>query len=187
MADGAPDAAATGAEDLVRRMVDANVSYYRAWGSLVTDWLTELTEVARAAPGVVSLQTPPAPRTSSPAPAGHRHAPPAPPPTPAAVLVLEGPAGTQAAGAFEVENVLDAEAAGVVVVDPFRDPAGQPVGVDVVVAPERLELAPGQSVVVSLRATVPEAAAVGVDHRSTVRVEGIPAGTIAVVLRRLET
>jgi hypothetical protein len=26
----------------------------------------------------------------------------------------------------------------------------------------------------------------GVDHRSTVRVEGIPAGTIAVVLRRTD-
>jgi hypothetical protein len=100
------------------------------------------------------------------------------------VLVLEGPAGTLAAGAFEVENVLDTAASGLVVVDPFRDPAGQPVDVAVVVTPERLELSAGQSVVVSLRATVPDAVAPEVDHRSTVRVDGIPSGTIAVVLRR---
>lgn len=187
MADGAPDSATTGAEDLVRRMVDANVSYYKAWGALVTDWLTEMTEVAKAAPRAVSLQTPSTPSTHTHAApsTGHRHAP-APPPATAAVLVLEGPAGAQAAGAFEVENILDAPASGVVVVDPFRDPAGQPVDVTVVVTPATLELAPSQSVVVSLQATVPDTLVRDVDHRSTVRVDGIPAGTIAVVLRRTE-
>jgi len=172
----------SGAEDLVRRMVDANVTYVKAWGALVTDWLTEVTAVARAAPGVVSVQTP------STAPRQHTHAEPAPAagPAAAAVLVLEGPAGAEVAGAFEVENVLDAAAAGVVVVDPFRDPAGQPVDVEVVVTPSDLELAAGASRIVSVRARVPATAVAGVDHRSTVRVEGIPAGTIAVVLRRTD-
>jgi hypothetical protein len=170
-----------GADDLVRRIVDANVTYYKAWGALVTDWLAEVSAVAKAAPRVVNLPTPtfgtPAPTTSE----HHHHEPPAPV---AAALVLEGPAGAEVAGAFEVENVLTEAASGVVVVDPFRDPAGQPVDVSVAVTPSDLELGAGESVVVSLRATVPDALVAGVDHRSTVRVEGIPAGTIAVVLRR---
>ncbi|WP_426592193.1 hypothetical protein ACPPVS_10385 [Cellulomonas sp. McL0617] len=174
MADPTP-----GAQDLVRRIVDANVTYMKAWGSLVTDWLSEVSAVATAAPGVVSVQTPATTPT-------HTHAPSPAEPAGAAVLVLEGPAGAQVAGAFEVENVLDAEASGVVVVDPFRDLAGQPVDVEVAITPTALDLAAGESVIVSVRATVPATAVSGVDHRSTVRVEGIPAGTIAVVLRRTD-
>ncbi|WP_421734024.1 hypothetical protein [Cellulomonas sp.] len=185
MAEPRPTA---GADDLVRRIVDANVSYYKAWGALVTDWLAEVTAVVQATPGVVSLQTPGRPATHShdDAPATHQHATGDVPAPAAALLVLEGPAGAEAAGAFEVENVLDAAAAGVVVVDPFRDPSGQPVDVEVTVTPSTLDLAAKESVVVSLRATVPDTVVAGVDHRSTVRVDGIPAGTIAVVLRRTD-
>lgn len=185
MAEPPPTA---GADDLVRRIVDANVAYYKAWGSLVTDWLAEVTAVAKEAPRVVSLQTPGRPATHShaDAPVAHQHTADDAPAPAAASLVLEGPAGAQAAGAFEVENVLDAAAAGVVVVDPFRDPSGQPVDVEVTVTPSTLDLAAKESVVVSLRATVPDSVVAGVDHRSTVRVEGIPAGTIAVVLRRTD-
>ncbi|MEZ0447765.1 hypothetical protein [Cellulomonas sp. ICMP 17802] len=171
-----------GADDLVRRIVDANITYYKAWGALVTDWLTEVSAIAKAAPRVVNLQTPTF-GTPARAPEHHHENVPAPA---AAMLVLEGSAGAVAAGAFEVENVLDSPATGVVVVDPFRDPSGQPVDVTVAVTPSDLELGAGESVVVSLRATVPESVVAGVDHRSTVRVEGIPAGTIAVVLRRTD-
>lgn len=193
------------ADDLVKRLVEANVTYVRAWGELVTDWLGAVGEVVRDVPRSVTLTTPPAPTgrtptsaeasaTSARAAAAHaRHAgaggaqPDAaqgPAAAPAAALVLEAPAGGEASGAFEVENVLGAPASASVVLDPFTDAAGASLAVATTIRPEAVTLEAGESTVVVVRVTVPDDARPGTDYRSVVRIEGIPAGTVGVVLRR---
>lgn len=200
-----------GADDLVRRLVDANVTYVRAWGELVTDWLGAVGQVVRDVPRTVTLQTPTststpttasgarddaahhaqhaaatqaatAPGTAGPgAPAAGSAAGPS-----GATLVLEGAAGDEAGGAFEIENVLGAPATASVVLDPFRDAAGRTLVVDATIRPDAVTLDAGESTVVVLRVRVPADAEPGVDHRSTLRIDGIPAGTVGVVLRRTD-
>ncbi|MDM7853543.1 hypothetical protein [Cellulomonas alba] len=193
------DAPGGGADDLVRRLVDANVTYVRAWGDLVTDWLGAVGQVVRDVPRAVTLQTPAAttPRDDAAHRAQHAAAAQAasasgtaasgsPAAPSAAALVLEGAVGEEAGGAFEIENVLDAPATASVVLDPFRDAAGGTLHVDATIRPHAVTLDAGESTVVVLRVRVPADAQAGSDYRSTLRIDGIPAGTVGVVLRRTD-
>jgi hypothetical protein len=166
--------------DVLRRAAEANMRYYQAWGDLARQWLDEITAVSR---DVLSKTAPAstAARTVSVAPAAA--AQPAAPPAGAAALVLEASAGAEATGAFLVENHLGHPVDAAMLADPIE-------GADDVVLqfePPGVSLAPHESAVVKVRVIVPSGLSAGVDHRTTLRVPGLPGTSIPVVVRRTDS
>ncbi|MGH9149861.1 MAG: hypothetical protein ACRD0F_05915, partial [Acidimicrobiales bacterium] len=90
-----------------------------------------------------------------------------------------------ATGAFLVDNGMSHPVEAPIDATPFRDGDGQAVEVDLRVEPGVVRLAPGEQALVRVAATIPEAAAAGVDHRATISVPTLPGTPVTLVLRRL--
>ena len=193
------------------RALQAHARYAEALGSLTSTWLRELADLGAAvrlprvvavpgfdrpapdhAPGAASAgpgtaaRGPGAQGTAAPGPAAQRAAAPAvglAPRPESASLVLEAAGGHQATGAFLVENTLSRRVEQAVEAGQFANAAGAVADVPVVLAPDAVDLGPGEQVVVQVTAVVPET--LDGEHRGTLRVAGVPGAEMPVILRRL--
>ena len=97
--------------------------------------------------------------------------------------MLEAAGGHQATGAFLVENTLSRRVEQAVEAGQFANAAGAVADVPVVLAPDAVDLGPGEQVVVQVTAVLPET--LDGEHRGTLRVAGVPGAEMPVILRRL--
>jgi hypothetical protein len=170
------------ADDLAgvwRNAVDANVRYWDAWGRIANDYVRELGDTLRGCAPLLRL-----PAWSVPAPmtAAARESRPAvvvPEAHPSA-LVLEAAAGAVASGAVLVENHLPHPVTAAV--EPRFDlPEGDDVSVEVV--PRTVELAPGESSVVRIKAVIPLEGPR--DVRGELLVPQLAGTSVSLVIRRI--
>ncbi|MFC7530833.1 hypothetical protein [Actinoplanes sp. GCM10030250] len=139
---------AEGLQDAWRRAIDANLRYYGAWSSLVEDYVRDLGNVLKDNAPAVRLPSFTVPGVVPPADPGAARQPPPPGRLPA--VVLEGPPGATVQGAVLVQNHLPHPVTAAV--DVRMDTAGP----QVIVEPAAVTLAPGETTVVRITATVPD-------------------------------
>lgn len=163
-----------------RRAVDANARYYQEWGRLAERYVRDLngvlssyrTDQTRPAARAATASAPPSPAPVVPEPAVPAPVVPAP-----AALVLEGPPGAVTQGAVLVENHLSHPVSAVV-------ESRMESAVEIAVDPAAVELAPGESAVVRVRATVPAGAAAGDEIAGQLQVPEL-VGTVVPLLVRV--
>lgn len=161
---------------LVKRAFDANLRYWEAVGRATTDYVQAVTKIWADAPitwtpGAGALSwVPRVPADAHPAA------------TPA--LLLEGVMGSQARAVVLISNDLDREAEAMVSVSELRAPDGRWVSFDIRSSPERVKLAAGARLPVTLTADITDAMAEGVDYHGEINVPGLSNKGVPVVLRR---
>jgi hypothetical protein len=147
---------ADGMGDVWRHAVDANVRYYEAWGRIAEDYIRDLGSALKGfspqvrlpavtLPVVTATDASVAPRSTS---AAGTAPPAAAQSAPGVALVLEGNPGSVVQGALLVENHLPHPVSAAVDVHTESE-------VEVTVAPSTVDLAPGESAVVRVSATIP--------------------------------
>jgi len=159
-------------EQLWRRAVDAQLTYYRSIGQLSVEY-------ARAALGVVRTDRPsvvPSPTT----PAAQATQPAAAP-----VLALEAEAGSWALGMFVVENSTGAPVSAAVELPALADADGRQVHGEIRFEPEVITLQPGEQTLVQIGVEVTRGLRRGVDYRGEVSVPGLTGTRIPLVVRRV--
>jgi hypothetical protein len=172
-------------EELLRRIVEANLRYYEAVERLSVDYV-------RAVAGSVRSLGTGLRNENALATAGktwtirdpHLAAVDAPANAPA--LVLEAEVGGSATGAFVGENLLAEGTSSPVVVSPFVSDDGRELRPRLVFDPEVVVLTAGEETVVRVVATVDEAFEPGVAYRAEVTVHGLVGPGLTVVTRRIE-
>jgi hypothetical protein len=175
-------------ESTLRRAFEANMTYYQALGSALTDYVRSLAGLWG------DLRLPFDPGTwrfapdVTPSQAATASAPPAPPAAARAtpVLVLEADAGQEARGAFVVSNSLPRRVSAPVISSPFSDPSGREVRPALRLEPDLVTLDPGGKVVVEIVVLMSEELEPGVSYRGAIGVPGLSEGQVPVVLRRRE-
>ncbi len=168
-----------GLEQVWRRALEANARYYEALGQVTTDYLKALVGVLGEVKLPASLGGG-ATRTATPS-APAREAASAP-----SAMVLEGPAGQTAVGAFMVQNRLGQHVAAPVVTSAFLDPSGLELRPPLAFEPDVVSLDPGEQLLVRVTASIDERLAPGVGYRGEVTIPGLSGDRIALVLRRRE-
>ncbi len=158
-------------ENLLKRGIDANVKYWEAVGRAASDYVQTVSKIWADAPiaftpGTFTTRSTTTTRPSGPA------------------LLLEGPAGTQARAVVMISNDLDRDADAAVSVTDLRAPDGQRVSFDIRPSPDRVKLARGEKVPVTLTADITDAMADGVDYEGEINVPGLSTKGVPVVLRR---
>lgn len=162
-------------DDLVKRAFDANVRYWEAVGRATTDYVQAVTKIWADAPvsWTPGIAMPWARRPST----DTRSAA-----TPA--LLLEAVAGAQARAVVLISNDLDRDAEAAVSISELRAPDGRWVSFDIRSSPERVKLASGARMPVTLTAEITEAMTEGVDYHGEINVPGLSNKGVPVVLRR---
>jgi hypothetical protein len=169
---------------VLRRVSEANLRYYQAWGQLTVDYVSslvglvgDLTRANRSQSGPVSapvqMMTPAAAPMATPAAA---------PPPPA--MVLEAESGGHAVGAFLVENRLAQRVSAPVVASTFLDPDGREFRPQLSLEPEIVTLEPGEQILVRVLSAIDDQLEPGVTYRGNVSVPGLGGSNLRLVLRR---
>jgi hypothetical protein len=168
---------ANGLAELWRRAIDANVRYYEEWGRVAQAYVRDLASALSNYSPRISLPTITVPAVAQ-APGPPAPAAPAARPEPAQgpAIVLEGAPGAKVQGAVLVQNYLPHP----VTASVQAEMAG--ADIDVVVEPATVELAPGESAVVGITATVPDDPAAP-ETRGQVLVPELVGTAVPVVLR----
>jgi hypothetical protein len=159
-----------------RRVMDANMRYYRAVGELTLGHVRALSDAAGEllrAPAA----SPPSPPRAAPE-RKHSEAQPA--------MVLESEAGAAAIGAFVIANGLDRRVTAPIVVSRLMSPEGHEVRPTLAFEPEVVLLEPGEQVLVRIAAAVDNSLVPGVRYRGELTVPDLPGTRIPIVLRRRE-
>ncbi len=180
-----PDSGATGLEATLRKVMEANFSYYRGLSRLTADYLgavfgtlETLRLPVRLAPGgrpaAVPASEPPVTVTSSPQP----------PATAGPAMVLEGEAGTRVLGVFLVENKLQHRVSAPISASAFSDPNGREVRPGLAFEPEIVTLEPAEQLLVRVVAVLDEQLEPQVDYRGELTIPGLSGNRVKLVLRR---
>lgn len=178
-------------EEVLRRLIDANLKYYQGLGQLVTDYVGALSRVSQDLGSVLVARSAAGRASGLPGAGG----PPAraaageqpqslPVQSGVPALVLEGPANALVQGMFRVDNGLPREVAAPVAATPFMDESGAEVHFDLASEPKVVALKAGESALVRLGVTIPEAIPDGATCRGEVTVPGLSHMAIPVVIRR---
>ena len=169
-----------------QRALDANVRYYEAWGRVATDYVRELSTALKGfspqmhlptitLPNITLPVTSAAAGASSRATATDSASPTRGAPSPA--VVLEAVPGAIAEGAVLVENHLSHPVSAAIEAHVDGE-------IQIVVEPDRVDLAPGESVVVRVSTTIPGAeSSQAVEIRGELRVPEL-VGTVVPLLIR---
>jgi hypothetical protein len=172
--------------DVWQRALDANVRYYEAWGRVATDYVRELSTALKGFSPRMQLPTITLPNITLPVTSAATGAASRPQPTgsetptpgaPNPAVVLEAAPGSSAQGAVLVENHLS---------HPVSAPIEAQVDgeIHILIEPDRVDLAPGESVVVRVSATIPhDESSAPLEIRGELRVPEL-VGTVVPLLIR---
>lgn len=134
-----------------RRALDLNVRYYEAWGRVANDYVRDLGATLKSYSPAMRLPTitlPNVKATTAP-PTTPRSADTTPQPASRPVVLLEAAPGSIATGAVLVENHLPHPVSAAICAMVDSD-------IDIIVEPDRVDLAPGESAVLRVNATIPQ-------------------------------
>jgi len=166
------------ADEVLKRLVDANLRWYEGFGRVTADYAQALSKLwTDAALGIFTPKTTHA--TAAPA------SPPAAP-RPAS-LVLEAELGQVAQGVLMVENRLARAVTADVVTSAFSSETGAEVRPVMRVQPGSVTLEPGARTLVQVSAMIDERLEPGGTYRGEVSVPGLSDTPIPIVLRRQHT
>jgi hypothetical protein len=172
-------------EDVLRRVVQANLRYYEAVERLSADYVRAIAgavgSLGAGLPKELAVRTADQTRTTRDSYLATMEAPPSAP-----ALVLEAEDGGTVTGAFVVENLLAEGMSSPVVVSAFVSHNGHELRPGLVFDPELVVLAAGEETLVRVIATVDEAFEPGVAYRAEVTVPGLPGPGLTMIVRRLE-
>lgn len=173
--------------EIVKRTAEVNLTYYKGFLQLATEYVRGLGSVV----GALRSEVPFAAHKTASTTAASRPAAATPTnPAPAqacqgeAQLVLEGEPGGVAHGAFKLTNTLGKPVTAVVSATPVVDRSGASVKVPIAVTPAQLRLDPGESRAVAVAAELPATMAMEDKFSAMLEVPGLSAEGIGVVIRR---
>lgn len=157
--------------EIVRRTVQANAKFYKAWVDLSLDYVRGLSEILAGAPasgGTGTTTGVPAQETT----AG------------AGALVVEGEDGSTVRAAFLVSNDLGRKLTCELFASDFAAPDGVEVKIPATFEPARVELEPGEQRVVHALVTIDASLAAGVAHTGSFAIRGMDGFAVPVIVRR---
>ena len=186
-------------EDVVRRAFDANVRYWETVGRATTEYVQAVTKLwaeapltwtpgagsAAASASRGSAASTAGTATSAAPPAAGNGSSAAPGGGPA--LLLEAVAGAQARAVVMISNDLERDAEAQISVSSLRGPDGRFVALEIRTMPERVTLAAGARVPVTLIADITDALVEGADYHGEINVPGLSPRGVPLVLRRRGT
>jgi hypothetical protein len=170
---------ATDIADFWRRAIELNSSYYRDLGEMSNAYLSSLSELfSTLSTGGLPLRTVSSGKSGEPA----RVAPMPPPAAPA--MVLEGPTGADAVGAFVVTNHSREPVTATMKASPFRSENGNEIAPTLKFDPAVVTLAPNEQALVRIAARIDGDLEVDIGYRGDISAEGLPGVAAPFVLRR---
>ena len=159
-----------------RRVMEANLRYYEGLIGLSANYLGAVVGA------LGSLRTPD--QSAHPLVPGDPGRTASRANAPAPALVLEAESGSDAMGAFLVENHLAHRVAAPIVVSAFRDPAGLEVEPALKFEPQSIALEPGEQLLVRVSVRIEEQHNVGTAYRGEVSIPGLSDSRVRLVIRR---
>lgn len=168
-------------EESWRRVLDANMRYYEAIGTIAREYVSAMTNAWREAIPPLTLRVP----TAATHAAGQVRSTPSPAPASTPALVLEAEAGQEARAAFVIFNDLSREISAPVTISALKDEAGTEARPPLRMHPGILTLAPGARGVVEVHTAIDDTLTPDVGYFGTITVPDLTTGRIAVVVRRL--
>ena len=156
--------------DLLRRAAKTNIGFYEDLVQISADYLKNLSAIfdEEQEPGVTRSPTTKT-RTKKSA------------------LVLEAQAGERAESYFVVENQLSRKVPAEIIASPIVDAKDEVVKQKLQFEPSKIDLEPGQRIIVQVMADIDQSLEPGVGYRGSITVPGLSDSPVAIVLRRLHS
>lgn len=153
--------------ELFQRTMQTTIGFYAGLVDLSANYLKNLSAIFDEVPesATDNVQTS-QPRTGSTA------------------LVLEAEVGERAEAYFLIENQLSRKVPAEIVASPVIDADGQEVAQKLQFEPSRINLEPGEKIVVQVAADIDQTLEPGVGYRGSITVPGLSDTPAAVVIRR---
>lgn len=156
--------------ELFRRTMQTNIGFYAGLVDLSANYLKDLSAIFNEVPEAEpAKEQPTQPHTGNTA------------------LVLEAEAGETAQAYFLVDNQLTRKVPAEIIASPVVDANGQEVAQQIQFEPSKIELEPGERILVQVTAVIDQTLEPGAGYRGSITVPGLSDTPAAIVIRRLHS